>query len=140
MRFWSENRLPSKEYEAFWFITRRMHYFNLTDDVVKNRGFGGKWLIFCNVNDVDVTWKIISDATANGLLGIESKVATSRPSRFQKAPDSRVICVYTSDHENEKDVMRVRKVLRDLGFREKLLYKTDEATRLNKEKFKYNRK
>lgn len=37
--------------------------------------------------------------------------------------------MYTYDHNDEEDVMRVRKKLRELGFTEKLSYKTDEATR-----------
>lgn len=42
--------------------------------------------------------------------------------------DSHVICIYTYDHEDESDVMRVREKLRELGFAENLGYKTDAAT------------
>lgn len=40
-----------------------------------------------------------------------------------------ILCVYTYDHTDEDDVFRVRNQLRGLGFRDKLIYKTDEATR-----------
>ncbi len=39
-----------------------------------------------------------------------------------------VICVYTYDHTDEADVMRVRQRLKELGYTRKLPYKTDAAT------------
>ena len=39
-----------------------------------------------------------------------------------------LICVYTSDWRDQEDVMRVREALRQLGFTNKLYYKTDDDT------------
>jgi hypothetical protein len=68
------------------------------------------------------------DRHGRGSLGGSAKVATSRPSPRAKSPDLRVICVYTYDWKDEKDVMRVRRELRKLGVTERIAYKADEDT------------
>lgn len=85
----------------------------------------GKWLIFVSRKNIDVVWNKIKEATEKGVLGIESKTATKlNPSRS----NAHVICVYTYDWTDKKDVMRVREELRKLGVVNKIRYKTDEDT------------
>lgn len=88
----------------------------------------GKWLLFASVGNVDEVWDKIRSATESGLLGFASKVSTARPNPNARDASKKVVCVYTGDHEDEADVMRVRDELRKLGFTEKIPYKTDEAT------------
>ncbi len=86
--------------------------------------WSGKWLIFCPQKQIDDAWEQVKDATERGLLGGKSKVST------RKVPkgDDHVICVYSYSWKDEKDVMRIRQELRDLGFEKPLSYKTDEDT------------
>lgn len=89
---------------------------------------GGKWLIFVPVQNIDAAWDKIRRATEDGQLGEISKVATGKPNPNARDPGVKVICVYTYDSEDERDVWRVRQKLRDLGFTNTLFYKTDAAT------------
>jgi hypothetical protein len=63
------------------------------------------------------------------LLGSGAKVATMKPNPNAVKPDSKVICIYTSDSEDTDDVLRILKALReDLGLMHKAFYKEDNAT------------
>jgi hypothetical protein len=84
----------------------------------------GKWLVFCPKEYINDAWEQIKDATEQGLLGGHSKVSTLKGERGKEY----VCCVFTRDWRDEGDVMRVREVLRDLGFEKPLPYKTDEDT------------
>jgi hypothetical protein len=84
----------------------------------------GKWLVFCPKEYIDDAWEQIKDATEQGLLGGHSKVSTLKGEKGKEY----VCCVFTRDWKDEEDVMRVREVLRDLGFEKPLPYKTDEDT------------
>jgi hypothetical protein len=57
-----------------------------------------------------------------------AKVATARPNPHATDPDKKVMCVYTYDWTDEKDVQRVREELRKLGITSKIPYKADEDT------------
>jgi hypothetical protein len=87
----------------------------------------GKWLIFRPESKIDKAWEIIEEAVENGSLWKYAKVST----KFSQKPnsDSYVICVYTYNWEDEKDVLQIREKLKELGFNETLYYKTDEDTR-----------
>ncbi|CAI4214607.1 unnamed protein product [Parascedosporium putredinis] len=85
----------------------------------------GKWMIFCDALAVNEVWEIIARATANNELGIAAKVAP-RPG-VELRQRERLICVYTSDFRDRRDVGRVLRRLRELGFvspssKEKTLY------------------
>lgn len=77
-------------------------------------------MIFCQSNEVNAVWSVVARATADNVLGIAAKVA----------PDGgdgrdRVICIYTKDFTNVKDVTRVVQKMRDLGLvtlKEKPIY------------------
>lgn len=91
----------------------------------------GKWLVFVNPENVKKVWGKIRRATEKGLLGDASKCSTAKPNPNSKGIDQ-VICVYTYDSNDVKDVMRIRKQLTKLGIEGKIPYKTDQAAREGK--------
>jgi len=73
-------------------------------------------------------WAKIKKATEEGKLGDSAKVATAKPNPNATNQATKVICVYTYDWTDEKDVKRVREELRILGITNKIPYKADEDT------------
>jgi len=116
-------RNPSEVIDDYWIIA-----INETENPLGRSERSGKWLVFVPIDQVDEAWAMIRVATEKGVLGQASKVSTARPNPNATNPSTKVICVYTYDHEDESDVMRVREELRRLGFVSKMPYKTDEAT------------
>ena len=121
-----ENCDPSKVTNVYWIYATRLR--GAYPEFGEN---SGKWLIFVNIDDVDLIWEKIKSATENGLLGSSSKVATARPNPNASDNKMKVICVYTYDYSDKEDVLRIRKELRKLGVENKIPYKTDNATRQN---------
>ena len=78
--------------------------------------------------EIDDWWAKIKAATENGLLGGSAKVATMKPNPNVTANDTRLICVYTYDLGDERDCLRVRQALRNLGVTWQIPYKTDADT------------
>ncbi len=95
-----------------------------------NRLRTGKWKYFVSRDRVDEMWNKIKRATEKGLLGIESKVSTTKPKNVKVGHEkgTHVICIYTYDWTDKKDVKRVRNELRKLGVINRIPYKTDEDT------------
>jgi hypothetical protein len=60
-------------------------------------------------------------------LGGSAKVSTAKPNPLATGRQ-RVICVYTYDWADEKDVKRIREELRKLGITNKIPYKADQDT------------
>ncbi len=114
---------PSETTSVFWIYAK-----NGRGNPPKFTQRSGKWLIFVDSKDVDEVWAKIKDATEIGKLGDSAKVATAKPNPVSKNPEKKVICVYTYDWTDEKDVRRVREELRSLGIINKIPYKTDEDT------------
>jgi hypothetical protein len=85
----------------------------------------GKWLLYRDRSEIDETWKVIANATLHGNLGISAKASTAK-----QTSNRHVICVYTDNYLDIKDVMTVRDKLRLLGYPEKLCYKPDIYTYL----------
>ena len=83
----------------------------------------GKWMVWISKVNVDEIWQKIKESVEKGELGIAAKVATAKQSQ-----GVHLSCIYTYDHTDENDVMRVRDKLREIGFTSKMPYKTDEAT------------
>ena len=77
-----------------------------------NRCTDGKWMLFPMPEDVNGVWGIVATATAKGELGTAAKVATEDGQGDRTA---RLICVYTEDFGNKKDVKRVLLKLEELG-------------------------
>ncbi|CAL8475655.1 DUF1917 domain-containing protein (plasmid) [Caballeronia sp. S22] len=84
----------------------------------------GKWCIFAASSDVDQAWEKIKGAVESDKL-VFAKVSTALRSLGR---DGHVICVYTQDWTDKQDLLRVREVLRSLGFVEELGYKRDVDT------------
>jgi hypothetical protein len=84
----------------------------------------GKWLFFVTEKYVDDTWRNVKKAVEDGKLWKVAKVSTARSSNG----GSYVVCVYTYDCDDEKDVMKIREHLRKMGFKRPASYKTDEQT------------
>eukprot|EP01013_Petalomonas_cantuscygni_P032290 TRINITY_DN58778_c0_g1_i1.p1 TRINITY_DN58778_c0_g1~~TRINITY_DN58778_c0_g1_i1.p1 ORF type:complete len:249 (+),score=3.83 TRINITY_DN58778_c0_g1_i1:110-856(+) len=127
---------PSKENESFWLIQHdltnavpRPNPATSAKPVLPNVSSSydcGKWLLFTPVDYVDTDWVIIKEATRRGMLGHSSKVATMRPNPHARSPDTKVICVYTTDCDADRS--RVLLALRELGWRLTLRWKSDAAT------------
>jgi hypothetical protein len=95
----------------------------------------GKWCVYRPGDSVDAAWiQVLSLISTGGLLC--AKVSTKQ-SVLSGGFEQHVICVYTTDWEDREDVMRVRKVLRSVGFTERLGYKRDIDTLLGAERFVY---
>jgi hypothetical protein len=88
----------------------------------------GKWLVFVDPKNVNEVWAKIKKATVEGKLGNDAKVATAKPNPLAGKSGAKVICVYTYDWTDEKDVKRIREELRKLGIVNKIPYKSDEDT------------
>ena len=114
---------PSEVSDVYWIYANRKEgkYPKATER-------SGKWLVFVNNKDVDEVWAKIKKATEEGKLGDSAKVATAKPNPNATNQDTKVICVYTYDWADEKDIRRVREELRKLGITNKMPYKSDKDT------------
>jgi hypothetical protein len=115
--------LPSTEKDNHWIYAENSSIKE--EDVDYN--LVGKWLIFASEDKVDEIWEKIKEKTESNELGISAKVATAKQAQGYGGKQ-RVICVYTKNHEDEKNVWEVRESLRKLGFTKPLSYKTDQTT------------
>lgn len=88
----------------------------------------GKWLIFSDIKDHDSVWQKVKRATQKGILGVGAKAATAVPNPTAICEDEKVICVYTYNWLDVKDVYRVEKALRKIGIEQTLYYKSDTDT------------
>ncbi|KAL2752202.1 hypothetical protein ACRALDRAFT_1078234 [Sodiomyces alcalophilus JCM 7366] len=91
----------------------------------------GKWMLFCQPQEVNRIWGMVAKATANNELGIAAKVAP-RPGDGERR--ARLICVYTADFNDLEDVARVLRRLQELGIADvngrAIYYKPDAFTYL----------
>jgi len=114
---------PSEDMSRHWQYRKSPSFDE--DALYRN---AGKWCLYVPPAEIDATWQLICKAIAADRLFC-AKVATA----FHAMPyDTHLICVYTSDWNEQEDVMRAREVLRELGFTEELGYKRDEDTRAGK--------
>lgn len=118
-----EGVIPTKTTKIFWILIDAPGYDPGCADTEK----AGKWLIFMEPDQTDEIWKKIRDATAAGELGISAKVSTAKQNP-ESRDDRMVTYVYTSDWEDEEDVMRIREVLRELGVTDRIGYKRNIET------------
>ena len=116
-------KLPSREVRSYWIYAKRK-----SGAYPEHTSRGGKWLIFVSTHNVDNTWIKIKTAIEQGILGSMAKVATAKKNLNARNPNSRVICVYTYDGNDEGDVKRIREALRNIGIARKISYKADEDT------------
>jgi hypothetical protein len=115
-----DERLPSQVDDQPWVWAERSADGTRPDD-------GGKWLVYRRPgHELDEAWQIIRAETRVGGLGSASKAATGMIGHGREG--DAVICVYTQDWLDRRDVARVLVRLRVLGFAEMLSYKRDAAT------------
>lgn len=81
----------------------------------------GKWLSFIPIEYADSVWKKIDLSTKEGKLGFHSKMSSPIISNHSGKMVC-VLCVYTYDWHDSKDILRVREELRNLGFIKKIKY------------------
>jgi len=120
---------PTQEASEFWIEAE-----GRATQVSRNPG---KWLLFVNKSEVNKVWETIREETLEERLGSSSKVSTKRGWLNQGMPQDYVICVHTPDYKDKDDVDRVRNRLRELGFTQKLGYKTDRATEIGSDQLVY---
>jgi|GEM_PF-1366520 len=113
--------LPAQEKKPGW-----IHCYRKTGFYPDDTDRSGKWLIWLSPENIDRYWTKIKQAVEDGKLGDAAKVSTAG-SLSEKHPRY-VICVYTYDHADHEDVMRIRQVLRDLGIKLPIPYKADADT------------
>jgi len=88
--------------------------------------YGGKWLLNIPIDEADRVWQKISYEVEQGNLGGFAKITTAYPHVDKKDDKHRLICVYTYDSRDTKDVNTIREKLRDMGFVENIQYQTDK--------------
>jgi hypothetical protein len=114
---------PSEVTDVYWlYAMREKGEYN------KGTDRSGKWLVFVDAKNIDEVWAKVKKATEEGRLGDSAKVATAKRNPNAGNSDAKVICVYTYDWADEKDVRRVREELRKLGVTNKIPYKADQDT------------
>lgn len=94
----------------------------------------GKWLLFPYAEEVHECWTKVAEATASADLGVGAKVAAMEPESFSsRNAKVRLVCVYTKDFSDKKDVDRVLKQLIKLKLVKSgsfIYYKADAMTHL----------
>lgn len=89
----------------------------------------GKWCIFAAGSTINKKWDLIKSLIDSGEI-VHAKVSTNLflpKSRSKKY----VICVYTKDWNDLKDLNKTRESLRSVGFNRPLKYKRDIDTMNN---------
>ena len=119
----AETKKPSRVVDEYWIYAYRKE-----GDYPEPSDNCGKWLVFVSDKAVDEIWEKIRTATEEGKLGLASKVATAKDSPLASSSTRKVICIYTYDWTDRKDVMRIREELRKLGITNKIPYKSDKDT------------
>jgi Domain of unknown function (DUF1917) len=129
-----EERYPEKPPGT---ITRMMKPARdvLEEDIAKlarsKTLMNGKWMLFPSPTNVDEVWAKVARATLNEELGNAAKVATAGGD--DRSERSRLICVYTDDFSDQKDVKRVLRKLKEMrlvGDEQGIYYKCDAYTYL----------
>ena len=114
---------PSQVIDEYWLFAERK-----SGTYPASTANCGKWLIFIRRSEIDAWWTKIRAATEQGRFGNSAKVSTLKSKPNVSDPNEHVICVYTYDWTDEKDVRRVRRALGELGVDWKISYKTDQDT------------
>ena len=122
-RLFRKSDKPSEDLSCSWHYKKSPSYNDFA-----SADAAGKWCIFVSSAEVDEEWSKIRDAIENDQL-MCAKVSTAL--RIMSR-DGHVICVYTRDWADIRDLMRAREVLRSLGFVEELGYKRDIDTQSGK--------
>lgn len=118
--------LPSQEFDEYWIDD----LYEGKIKMLKNTKNSGKWLIFVPTENLDATWGIIFKLLKEGKLWLYAKTATMKPN--PNAPDLniKVICVYTANYKNKKNVVDILWTLWEAGVKipKVFNYKADRDT------------
>ncbi|GFU77821.1 uncharacterized protein TNCV_1138291 [Trichonephila clavipes] len=107
--------------------------------VEESENFGGKWLLFHDKEHVDeargmtahdYAWQFIKGLVEDGVI-YAAKCSTAWEGQYVARPGSKsgVICCYTNDYTDKRDVKRVADAIRRvISYPENMLYKTDKDT------------
>jgi len=118
-----EGVIPTKTTQMYWIVQDAP---GSAPEAIEDEN-AGKWLIFQEPGLADEAWIKIRNATVALELGISAKVSKSKPNP-ESRDNRKVIYIYTKNWADETDVMRVREVLRTLGFIERIGYKRNIET------------
>jgi hypothetical protein len=88
----------------------------------------GKWLVYDKIAKIDGVWKSLVTVHLKGELGVSAKVATKLQTPGPN--QGHLVCIYTGNYLDLKDVHRVRNKLKEMGFEKPLYYKPDIYTYL----------
>jgi hypothetical protein len=87
----------------------------------------GKWMLWPEGEEAKEVWRIICTLTSSHELGIQAKISCERNKELE---GERLICVYTSDSDDVRDLQRVVDKLREsVDPKYRLIYKEDSMTR-----------
>ena len=116
---------PSEILDKIWLYAKntKLKYPKMTQ-------YGGKLLLFPEKDKVDEMWNFIRVLIYAGELTQYAKVSTALK-RNKLGKSSHVICIYTYDIRDIKDIERLRRKLKAYGFVENIPYKSNEETRKN---------
>ena len=87
-------------------------------------------MLFPDLDSLPRTWQLVVESTIHNRLGTAAKVATTN----DDASRERLICIYTKNFRDTKDVLRVLKELEALGLVKTgrgVYYKADAYTYLD---------
>lgn len=99
--------------------------------------YTGKWMLFLPCPVAHRGWTLVRESTANGRLGFRAKIARqdeiTQPKIRNSAGPEHVVCIYTRDWRDHEDVLRIGKVLVEIGAvklqaNDAMYYKADEQT------------
>lgn len=121
--------LPSNNVRDPWL------FLESRDEIFESSDISGKWCIFRTTDVVDDAWRAVVQLWKAGRI-LHAKVSTVQAVAFG-GYDRHVICVYTRDWQDQEDVQRMRDLLREAGFTERLGYKRDSDTAAGVERFVY---
>ena len=89
----------------------------------------GKWMMFPPAEDLNWVWETVCEGIVNGELGYAAKVAAKTEQDDDRG--NRLICVYTEDFDDRKELRKVVAALKKkglvqgekLGFKRPIYYK-----------------
>lgn len=116
---------PSEDLSTYWHqaVSPKLKSFQSNEKT-------GKWCIFLSKEEVDSAWDKIKTCVQKGLKkdGLFLAKASTALGVKSSHTHQHVICVYTHDWSDKKELEKTRETLKNLGFTEPLKYKRDVET------------
>lgn len=121
-----KSRKPSEWNDDYWIYCLNRKYY------LSDKATLGKWCIYGKHSVLDKVWKKLIPIVENNDIINCAKIRTGSVSLLEvlkgKNNKTSVICVYTYDFNNKEDVFKVRDLLRSIGIRTIIKYKTEQAS------------